>query len=317
MADDLTDVSGIGQKTAQKLRGQGITSKSDLMRAFKNRKKAARDLNKRAKKGIRRELTDRGERFEDPEYGVPVTPENQGAFEALDRDLGSDVVDNFGTISREKPRYQGSNLLDLAGEALKGKLGPQLGPDEYEDMAESEEDTRLTPHDGLAAAGERERAEKEAFEWGLDAAANLAPDLDRETVKKGNELAQQLGKQPRMMAKQEKTVMRDHGDEKREAQEKMSISAREYGRAKKQQKQRPPKARRVDDRRKAPVTDEITTWSSNMAHYDYPGLDTPGGKDDFVSEKSREAAKETERAVEEVDDDVARVGFGLGPSLSL
>jgi hypothetical protein len=53
------------------------------------------------------------------------------------------------------------------------------------------------------------------------------------------------------------------------------IDRREYNRAEEFQEERSSKARRVDARRRAPVTDEITTWKSDPSHYDYPGIDTP------------------------------------------
>jgi ribosomal protein S13 len=62
------------------------------------------------------------------------------------------------------------------------------------------------------------------------------------------------------------------------------IDREEYGRAQDFQQDRSAKSMRVDSRRKAPVTDEITKWKNNPSHWDYPGMDRPQDSSDNLFE---------------------------------
>jgi len=315
----LTDISGIGAKTAEKLREEGVTSKQELFRRFKNKDSrivggpGRSGLNKRALSGIREALTEQGEQFVDPVYNIPVTEENEQARSAFDLEPGSDVAEGFGSFTRENPRYQNTDsVLSLAGEAIKGDLGAGLRPDEYEEVKTTTYgygDSDMTKTIGLEEADEGDRARKEAFEFGLDAAANLSP-FDRTTIEKGNELSQQTAGMGAFTVEQTTTTERELSDGTVEAEENMNIDSREYARARKFQQQRSPKARRVDNRRKAPITDEITTWKDNPSHWDYPGVDTPGGKQDIVTEGQREQASQIDSVVSGADEGVTDIAFG-------
>lgn len=309
----LTDIAGIGAKTAESLREKGITSKQDLFRRFKQRDSeivggpGRSGLNKRALDGIRDELAEQSEGFVDPVYNIPVTEENEPARDAFNLELGSDVAEGFGKFTRDNPRYQNKgNVLDLAGEAVKGDLGAGLRPDDYEDIANEK---NFGANEGPRESDPEATARKEAFEFGLDAAANLTP-FDRTTIEKGNELSQQTASMGSFTVQQTTTTQREVRDGTIEAEENMDIDSREYARARKFQQQRSPEARRVDNQRDAPVTDEITTWKENSDHWDYPGIDTPGGKRDIVTEDQREQASQVDEIVRGAGSGVADVAFG-------
>jgi len=218
----LTDISGIGSKTAETLREEGITSKDQLLRAYKENDRRViggpfdDGLNNRALEGIRDELAQQ-ESFVDPIYGVPVTEGNEQARETFDLQLGSDVASGFGDFTRDKPGVDaGMNVLEAAGEALQGNLGPMLQPESYEEITP---DTSFSTRNILENADDADRATKEAFEWATDAAANLAP-FNQETIESGNELARQTAVMGQFTVQQETTEMRETSEGEIEATEK-------------------------------------------------------------------------------------------------
>jgi len=309
----LTDISGIGSATADQLREDGITSKQQLLKAFREGDSRVvggpfdDGLNARAIDGIRQELTGSGESFVDPIFNIPATKDNEQAREMFDKRLGSDVAEGFGSFTRDRPDVDaGMNVLEAAGEATQGNLGPMLRPESYEEITP---DTSFSTKNYLSEADEEDRARKEAYEWGLDAAANVTP-FERQTIESGNELSQQTAQMGSFTVQQTTTTEREVEDGTIEAEDNMQIDAREYARAKNFQRQRSPKARRVDNRQKAPVTDEITTWKEDPSHWDYPTIDTPGGKQDIVVEDRREQAANIDETVESADEEVTDIAFG-------
>jgi len=309
----LTDISGIGAKTAESLRQDGITTKQDLLQAFRNKDSRVvggpfdDGLSSRALDGIRDELASSGEQFVDPVYGVPVDEDKQQAFEAFDLELGSDVAEGFGQFTRDKGGIDaGMNVLDAAGEAISGNLGQMFQPESYEEIAPETSYGRQKP---LDEADEADRATKEGFEFALDAAANLSP-FERDTLERGNELAKQTGQMGSFTVEQTTTEERDLQDETIEAQERMQIDAREYARARNFQQDRSREAKRVDNNRKAPVTDEITTWKANPDEWDYPGIDTPGGRADIMNDERRQQARNIDETVSGADEDITEIAFG-------
>lgn len=315
----LTDISGIGAKTAEKLRNKGITSKSQLLQAFKDQDRRVvgspteDGLNTRALEGIRQELTATGESFVDPIYGIPTTPENEQARQMFDKEFGTDVAKGFGDFTRDKPRVDsGMNVLEGAAKALRGDAGTLFGTESYEDVKTKKYgygDSDMTKTVGLEEADDADRATKEAFEWSLDAAANLSP-FNRETIEKGNRLSGQTAGMEGFTVRQTTTVERETSQGTIEAEDNMQIDAREYARARKFQQERSLEAKRVDNQRKAPVTDEITTWKDDPAHWDYPGMDTPGGRQDIVTEDSQQQAKSIDETVRGADEEVTEIAFG-------
>jgi hypothetical protein len=309
----LTDISGIGAKTAEKLREDGVTSKQELFRRFKNRDSrivggpGRSGLNKRALSGIREALTEQGEQFVDPVYNIPVTEENEQARSAFDLEPGSDVAEGFGSFTRENPSYQNTDsVLSLAGEAIKGDLGAGLRPQSYEELANEND---IVTNEGPRESDPEGTARKEAFEFGLDAAANLSP-FDRTTIEKGNELSQQTAGMGSFTVQQTETTQREVSDGTIEAEENISVGSRDYARAQKQHMERSPEARRVDNQRKAPVTGNYEKWSKNPDEFDYPSVDTPGGRQDIVTEDQREQASQIEQVVSGADEGVTDIAFG-------
>ena len=311
MSEKITDISGIGKKTAEKIRASGIGSKQELLEAFKNGRPEIvgnsfeSGLNKRAKDGIRQEITQQGGSFTDPVFGIPVTEDNERAREAFDLDVGSDVASGFGEFTRDNPQYSGSNVLDLAGEALRGDLGPGLSPQEYDDISQEQQ---FGSNKGPRESDEAETAKRSAFEFALDAAANVS-EYDRETIERGNELARRtsLGT---FTVRQEETVERETQDGTIEASEKRQVPTRNYAKAQQAHQDRSAEARQVDNRRKAKIADSYEQWRQNPSQYDYPGVDTPAGRNDILQEDRREQADQIKEAVASGDEDVTRVAFG-------
>lgn len=311
MANKLTDISGIGKKTAEKLREDGIETKEDLLDAYQNGRPDVvgragySGLNKRAKKGVKEEITSSGDSFVDPEYGIPVSEDNQKARDVFDLDVGSDVASGFGGFSRDNPQYSDSNVLGLAGEALRGELGPGLSPDEYDDIAKTYD---IGKNEGPRNADETETAKREAFEFGLDAAANVS-EYARETIERGNELAQRtsLGA---FTVQQEETVQREVSDGTVQASEKRQLSSRDFAKAQQTHQNRSEMAQKVDERRKAELADDYEQWRSSPSQYDLPGVDTPSGTNDIINDDRREQASQIKDVVATGDESVTEIAFG-------
>jgi hypothetical protein len=313
----LTDISGIGSKTAEKLKEEGITTKQELFEAYKRNDRAVTGgpfddgLNSRALDGIRDALAAQGDSFVDPVYGIPVTEENQQAREAFDLELGSDVASGFGQFTRDKGGIDaGMNVLEAAGEAIEGNLGSLFQPPEYDELKPEKypniDDSR---REGLEEADEGMRARKEGFEFGLDAAANLAP-FDRETLESGNELARQTAGMGAFTVSQTETVERGTQEGVIEAEDNIGIGSRNYARARKYHMQRSERARDVDNQRKAEVTSDYEEWRSDPSRHDYPGIDTPGGRQDIVTEDQREQAQQIDEVVAGAGEEVTEIAFG-------
>jgi hypothetical protein len=317
MSDKLTDIKGIGEKTAEKLQEQGIETPAELEAEFRRVPTSSdfgptSDLNKRAREGIKRRLEERGETYIDPDYRIPASEENREAREFFDQRLGKDVVQGFGAFTRDNPRYQNKrNVLDLAGEALRGNLSRDLDPDDYEEMGNRDS---VLGNEGLEEADEARRARKEAFEFGLDAAANIT-EYDREEIERGNEFARRFTKAPPLVAQQTETVEREIGGETTEAEDNITLSPRTYGRAMETHRERGPEARRVDNNRKAPTTSDYSEWRENPSELDMPGVDTPGGSQDFTSPEARQTAEQTEQILDKSDKVSRKIAFGETESL--
>jgi hypothetical protein len=311
MADKLTDISGIGSKTAEKLKEQGISDKRELFDEYQRGRPEVvggpgrSGLNKRAKKGIKREIARERGSFVDPEYGIPVSEDNERARDAFDLDVGSDVASGFGEFTRDNPKYSGSNVLALAGEALRGDLGPGLSPDEYDDIAKTYDIGR---NEGPREASEADTAKREAFEFGLDAAANVS-EYDRETIEQGNELARRtsLGS---FTVQQEETVERETQDGTIQASEKRQVPTRNFAKAQQVNQDRSQMARRVDSQRKAEIADDYEQWRESPSQFDYPGVDTPSGTNDILNEDRRDQASQIKDVVSSGDEKVTEIAFG-------
>lgn len=313
----LTDISGIGAKTAEKLREDGITSKQDLFRAFRQNDSRVvggpfeDGLNKRALAGIREALTEQGESFVDPVYGIPTTPENREAIEAFDLELGSDVAQGFGSFTRDEAGVDADmNVLEAAGAAVEGDLGPKFRPPSYDELKpEKYPNIDSDSRKDLEEADEGARARKEAFEFGLDAAANITP-FERDTIEAGNQLAQQTSNMGTFTAQQKETIQREVSDGTIQAEENIGIGARNYAKAQTLHQNRSERARDVDNQRKAEIASDYDQWAESPNSYDYPGVDTPGQETDFVNEQQREQAKQIEETIMGANEPVVDIAFG-------
>lgn len=259
----LTDISGIGSKTAEKLREQGITTKDQLLREFENRNPdvvggpGKSGLNSRAISGIRDELLNQGESFFDPVLNIDVGPDNQKAVETIGTktlgDLPSVDVTQANSQS-ERVLTADTTLASLAEPAKEGKLGPQNAP-------------------------------QSVIGWASDAAANLTDtELDSGQMQDVNTIKRD-SRGFQTTAPSETGLGNDPLPDS--ATEQYDLDAREVARAESFHEDRPEKAQRVDERRDAPVTDEITKWRSNPDHWDYPGVDTPAQMGEFFADKRK------------------------------
>jgi hypothetical protein len=258
MSDDLTDVSGIGPKTAEKIRESGIESKEELLKAYRQNDPRVfgtpvRDgLNKRAIDGIRDELLDEGKEFDDPELGVTVTPENRKAVETI----GQRTVGELSSIDTAKARdineVSGSDtpLAKLADPVREGRLGSQ------------------------GASGS-------LIGFAADAAANITDDpLTSGQLQDLNRI--------KALDTAETTdpsstgFSSDFGDD---VDQQFELDPLETARAIDIHEGRSEKAQRVDERRQAPRTDDISKWRSNPDHFDYPGVDTKRGLSGFFPDE--------------------------------
>lgn len=313
----LTDISGIGSKTAQKLREEGITTKQELLQAFRNNDSRVvggpfdDGLSSRALDGIREELANAGEQFIDPVYGVPVDEDKKQAFDAFNLELGSDVAEGFGEFTRDKGGIDaGMNVLEAAGEAITGDLGKLFQPSEYDELKpEKYSNFDSNKREGLEEADPAEKSTKEAFEFGLDAAANLSP-FNRETIEQGNELARQTAGMGTFTVQQTEQTQRETSQGTIEAEDNIGVPADEYAESRNYHSQRSPEARRVDNNRKAETTSDVDKWKRNANEYDFPGVDTPGGTKDIVTEDQQEQAQQVANIVDQAEPKVTEIAFG-------
>lgn len=254
----LTDIPGIGAKTAEKLRGMGVSDKQELFRRFENRDPAIvggagkSGLNSRALDGIRDALFEQGRTFRDPVMGIEVGPEDRAATEKLGTKTLGDLssVDVTQANAGDGGSFRADQTLgELAEPAAEGRLGSQDAP-------------------------------QSIIGWAADAAGNLGvSDLDSGQIQDVNRInrdATGFETTAPSVAKRNELPP--------EATEQYDLDAREVARAESYHESRPEKAQRVDERRDAPVTDEITKWKGNPSHFDYPGVDTPSDVDEFFAE---------------------------------
>jgi len=254
----LTDVSGIGAKTAEKLRSKGIQSKDDLFRRFEQGDPAVVDeLNKRAVQGIRDALIEQEQQFTDPVMGISVGPENRDAAQTLGIKTLGDLpsVDVTQAKAGNDAEFSADTTLgELAPQAVEGELGEQGAP-------------------------------QSVIGWASDAAANLGiGELDSGQLQDVNRF------KARDTTVQTTGPGNVYGGKKNlpdQATERYDLDAQEVARAEDFHQDRSRKARRVDERRGAPVTDEITTWKSDPDHYDYPGVDTKAQMGEFFASKRK------------------------------
>lgn len=250
----LTDISGIGQKTAEGLRERGIQTKDQLFQAFERGDPTVIDeLNARALRGIRDALFEQGRQFTDPEMGVDVGPENRQAAEKIGlRTLGDlQSVDVTQAKSGNDAEISADTTLgELATPAAEGDLGERGAPDSV-------------------------------IGWAADAAANLGvADLSSGQIQDVNRIARESeGAQTTTPGR-----AKHNSPFPEYVEDRFTLDARETARAEAYHEDRSDRAQDVDEQREADVTADYSEWRSDPARHDYPGVDTPDPLSSFFAE---------------------------------
>jgi hypothetical protein len=274
----LTDISGIGAKTAEKLEQEGITTERELAEARRRGDPSLEKFGKRVNDAAKNAAIEEYGGFQAPGLGVEVTEENKSVIETFTSRTTSDLNES-GRVNRNR-NLTGEPLLELGRQAVSGgELLSNLGnPPSQQDA----QDTIVTFNpDGPNEVEDREqkermKAERNFAEMGFDVAANLA-NVDRETIKEANQIRSRAESPGRTGEDTAFTYTDTYtiGDEEKETEKDVEVEPREYAAAKRIHNARPPMAKRVDSNRQAEtVTGDLSKWKQDMDHLDYAGVDT-------------------------------------------
>jgi len=267
----LTDLSGIGSKTAEKLKSKGISTERQLAEAQRRNDPVLDEFGSRVNQAAQDLAVDRFGGYVDTELGVEVTPENRSAIETFTERKTSDLNDS-GSINRRN-NLADEPLLELGRRAVSGAgLAESLGVptrDEVEDFTVQDTDDRERK--------ERMQNKRRFGEMGFDVAANLA-NVGRETIREANELRQETespGKKGENTAFTRTKTRESFDGSTSEYETDVRVEPREYAAAQRIHNARPPMAKRVDSRRQAEtVTGNFEEWKENPGQVDYPNVDT-------------------------------------------
>jgi len=282
MAESLTDLSGIGAKTAEKLRAKGISSPRDLASALARGDDSLADSSKRVREAARQAQRERSGMAVDAFSGVRITDENEGAVSVFEKRDVTDIND-AGRITRNNPDIQGETYLGLGQQAASGELLTNMrrAPNQ-QDIADTVVGADPEKTDAPYTVDSREDKEemqirRNIAEMGFDVAANVS-EMSRETFVEANELANDAD--PRGTTNGLKTGFKttytsEIGGEEKEFERDVRATPRELAAAKRVQQARSPMAKRVDSRRRAPIASGFDEWIEDPSHTDFPGVDTP------------------------------------------
>jgi len=238
----LTDLSGIGEKTAEKLRKEGIETPEQLGEAYEANRRVVRKQGKRVQSAARDYLIGERGGFTDPYTGASIDASNRRAFELL----GTRKVSDFDSVS-----VDGAN--------------PSVSPDDevrkfVEPVREGTFSTDVGGDDNL-------------MQFAADTAQNLGLDDltsgELQDVNRANETVSR------------EVTLREQSSSGSTTTARGDISVGDYIKASSAHGDRSPEARSVDDRRKAERTQDYEKWQSAPDRYDFPGVDTPGGAGRF------------------------------------
>jgi len=271
MSNQLTDISGVGKKTAEKLRSSGIKNTDDAVEALETGDNAITEASSRVQSGVRQYAVDeRGEVF-DSTTGVRVSADNVSAVESL-AGRGVGELNNSGAVTRNSS-IQGDSVLDLGRRAVEGaslteKTGAPRSQKEIRDYSNYSDDD----------AREKAQTKFNITQMGFDAAAGLA-NVGRETIEEANKLREKASSPGKQGEKTNftNTVEREKFDGSTSTFDKeVRVEPREVAAAKRVHNARSPDAKRVDGRREAEtVTGNFDKWVNQPDQVDFPGVDTP------------------------------------------
>jgi hypothetical protein len=325
--DPVTEVSGIGSKTAEKLRERhGIATVGDLVEHYEA---GGRFESSRAQRAAREVTYQTRERVEDPYFGVVVDEGNRPAVETfIDQTLG-----DMGSVYDRRDAQGDPNvtadtpMLDLGRAAERGRLfdfispatdpdgDPILSGDDRYHPDYEERKARARGKSGgrgkkMSEAEEEIRAEQQRsisrFRQAVDVAANVF-GTDREVVE---DAIRKRGRHTRRKGDPVSPDVMAGSRYDRRVQPRTHAAAEAVNRS------RSAKARRVDRRRDAPVTTDLDEWAEDPDHHDFPGVDTPESRQQAYEYEpgAERAAAAVEDLVEDADEAVRRRAFaGLGP----
>jgi hypothetical protein len=129
MAKDLTDLTGIGKKTAEKLREDGIETPSDLADGYRRNSRTVRKSGKRVQSAARDALFDERGSFTDPYSGAEVNDANRAAFEKI----ATRRLSDFGSISVDASNPKTSpddEVRKFIEPVRKGEFSTKIGGDD-------------------------------------------------------------------------------------------------------------------------------------------------------------------------------------------
>jgi len=242
----LTDLDGIGPKTAEKLREKGIDSPEELGREYQ-RTRRPQDLGgSRVRSAARSYLYEEEGGFTDPYTGAEIDESNRAAFEKL----ATREVSDFNSVS-----VQGSN--------------PKVSPDdEVRKFVEPVREGTFNTEVG---------GDSVLMEFAADTAQNLGVDeLSSGELQDVNRANEEFS---------DEVELREQSSSGSTTTARGSVGVGELVRAQATHARRSPEARRVDNNRSAERTRDYEEWSSSPDSHDFPGVDTPGGVDRFFPEE--------------------------------
>jgi hypothetical protein len=242
----LTDLDGIGPKTAEKLREKGIGSPSELGEAYEQNRRKVRTAGSRVRSAARSYLYEEEGGFTDPYTGAEIDESNRAAFEKL----ATREVSDFNSVS-----VQGSN--------------PKVSPDdEVRKFVEPVREGTFNTEVG---------GDSVLMEFAADTAQNLGvDDLSSGELQDVNRANEEFS---------DEVELREQSSSGSTTTARGSVGVGDLVRAQATHARRSPEARRVDNNRSAERTRDYEEWASSPDSHDFPGVDTPGGVDRFFPEE--------------------------------
>lgn len=129
MKKKLTDLTGIGKKTAEKLRDDGIETPTDLADGYRRNSRTVRKSGKRVQSAARDALFEQEGSFTDPYSGAEVNEDNRAAFEKI----ATRRLSDFGSISVDAANPKTSpddEVRKFIEPVQKGEFSTKIGGDD-------------------------------------------------------------------------------------------------------------------------------------------------------------------------------------------